>query len=150
MSFFVHHRPLPPTSLSLPHLSPPFPTFPLLVSPFLPQVFEMNPVEYIRRDAEGSDSDTRRRAAADLVRALTDRFPAQVTATLTGYVQVGGRAWEEEDSEGLRWACVCVGGQWKGAGLRRTSVEGGVLHLNGVWEGRQGRVRQRLRVSPHA
>ncbi len=31
------------------------------------EVFDMNPIEYIRRDAEGSDSDTRRRAAADLV-----------------------------------------------------------------------------------
>jgi exportin-2 (importin alpha re-exporter) len=48
----------------------------------------MNPVEYIRRDAEGSDSDTRRRAAADLVKALTDKFPQEVTALCTGYVQV--------------------------------------------------------------
>ena len=52
------------------------------------QVFEMNPLEYIRRDAEGSDSDTRRRAAADLVKSLTVKFPAQVTQLCTGYVQV--------------------------------------------------------------
>ena len=57
-----------------------------------PQVFEMNPLEYIRRDAEGSDSDTRRRAAADLVKSLTEKFPSQVTQLFTGYVQV----------------CVCV------------------------------------------
>ncbi len=48
----------------------------------------MNPVEYIRRDSEGSDSDTRRRAAADLVKALVDKFPAEVTQFCTGYVQV--------------------------------------------------------------
>lgn len=48
----------------------------------------MNPLEYIRRDAEGSDSDTRRRAAADLVKSLTERFPHQVTQLFTGYVQV--------------------------------------------------------------
>lgn len=53
------------------------------------EVFEMNPVEYIRRDAEGSDSDTRRRAAADLVKSLTERFPAEVTQLFTGYVKVG-------------------------------------------------------------
>jgi hypothetical protein len=50
------------------------------------EVFEMNPIEYIRRDIEGGDSDTRRRAAADLVKALTDAFEAEVTAMFTGYV----------------------------------------------------------------
>lgn len=38
----------------------------------------MNWVEYVRRDTEGSDNDTRRRAATDLVKALTARFEAQV------------------------------------------------------------------------
>ncbi|KAG1661631.1 hypothetical protein FOA52_002861 [Chlamydomonas sp. UWO 241] len=51
------------------------------------EVFEMNPIEYIRRDAEGSDSDTRRRAAADLVKSLTERFPQEVTGLFTGYVK---------------------------------------------------------------
>ena len=37
----------------------------------------MNWVEYVRRDTEGSDSDTRRRAASELVRALCERFPEQ-------------------------------------------------------------------------
>ena len=50
----------------------------------------MNPLEYIRRDTEGSDSDTRRRAAADLVKSLTEKFPQEVTTLFTGYVQVGG------------------------------------------------------------
>jgi hypothetical protein len=48
--------------------------------------FEMNPVEYIRRDTEGSDSDTRRRAAADLVRSLAEQFEGQVAELFTGYV----------------------------------------------------------------
>lgn len=38
----------------------------------------MNWVEYVRRDTEGSDSDTRRRAASELVKSLTERFPAEV------------------------------------------------------------------------
>ena len=41
------------------------------------EMFEMNWVEYVRRDTEGSDSDTRRRAATELVRALTERFPTE-------------------------------------------------------------------------
>ena len=41
-------------------------------------MFEMNWIEYVRRDTEGSDSDTRRRAASELVKSLTDRFPQQV------------------------------------------------------------------------
>ena len=42
------------------------------------EMFEMNWIEYVRRDTEGSDSDTRRRAASELVKSLTERFPAQV------------------------------------------------------------------------
>ncbi|CAD7697690.1 unnamed protein product [Ostreobium quekettii] len=50
------------------------------------ELFDMNPVDYIQRDTEGSDSGTRRRAASDLVRALTDRFPKVVTQLFSSYV----------------------------------------------------------------
>lgn len=50
------------------------------------ELFEENPLEYMRRDVEGSDSDTRRRAAADLVKNLVERFPGEVTELCTGYV----------------------------------------------------------------
>ena len=43
----------------------------------LQEVFESNFVEYIRRDTEGSDFDTRRRAATELVKNLTERFPQE-------------------------------------------------------------------------
>lgn len=46
----------------------------------------MNPIEYIRRDIEGGDSDTRRRAAADLVKALAGAYDAELTTLCTGYV----------------------------------------------------------------
>lgn len=42
------------------------------------EMFEFNWLEYVRQDTEGSDADTRRRAACELVRALTDKFPAEV------------------------------------------------------------------------
>ena len=35
------------------------------------ELFEDNAEEYIRRDLEGSDVDTRRRAACDLVKGLS-------------------------------------------------------------------------------
>ncbi|CAO3610336.1 unnamed protein product [Cunninghamella blakesleeana] len=52
------------------------------------ELYEDNPIEYIRRDLEGSDSDTRRRAAADLIRGLMERFEAQVTGIMSQYINL--------------------------------------------------------------
>ncbi|GBN11501.1 Exportin-2 [Araneus ventricosus] len=50
------------------------------------ELFEDNPEEYIRRDIEGSDMDTRRRAACDLVKALARHFEANITQIFSNYV----------------------------------------------------------------
>uniref|UniRef100_A0A8C5MWL8 Exportin-2 n=1 Tax=Leptobrachium leishanense TaxID=445787 RepID=A0A8C5MWL8_9ANUR len=50
------------------------------------EAFEDNSEEYIRRDLEGSDIDTRRRAACDLVRGLCKFFEVHVTNIFSGYV----------------------------------------------------------------
>ncbi|GIX82326.1 exportin-2 [Caerostris extrusa] len=50
------------------------------------ELFEDNPEEYIRRDIEGSDTDTRRRAACDLVKALAKHFEANITQVFSNYV----------------------------------------------------------------
>ena len=50
------------------------------------EMFELNWVEYVRRDTEGSDSDTRRRAAAELVKSLTAKFPNE--ASTCNFAQV--------------------------------------------------------------
>ncbi|GFT75368.1 exportin-2 [Nephila pilipes] len=50
------------------------------------ELFEDNPEEYIRRDIEGSDLDTRRRAACDLVKALAKHFEANITTVFSNYV----------------------------------------------------------------
>lgn len=50
------------------------------------QMFEINPMEYMRRDIEGSDSDTRRRMAMELVKSLSERFSDTVTPALTSYI----------------------------------------------------------------
>jgi exportin-2 (importin alpha re-exporter) len=48
--------------------------------------FEDNAREYIRRDIEGSDSDTRRRAATELVKGLRKHFEQPVTHTCASYI----------------------------------------------------------------
>jgi len=52
------------------------------------ELFEDNPEEYIRRDIEGSDVDTRRRAACDLVKALTGQFESEMLGIFGQYVEV--------------------------------------------------------------
>lgn len=50
------------------------------------ELFEFNPEEYIRKDIEGSDFDTRRRSACDLVKALCRFFEAPVSLIFSNYV----------------------------------------------------------------
>lgn len=50
------------------------------------ELFEDEPIEFIRRDLEGSDSDTRRRAATDFLRQLMEQFEQLVTSVVTKYI----------------------------------------------------------------
>jgi hypothetical protein len=52
------------------------------------ELFADNAEEYIRRDIEGSDVDTRRRAACDLVRVLSRYYEEKITGIFSSYVQV--------------------------------------------------------------
>ncbi|KQK03472.1 exportin-2 [Brachypodium distachyon] len=51
------------------------------------ELFEMNWVEYVRRDSEGSDTDTLRRAACRLLRGLAANYREQVAALVSAQVQ---------------------------------------------------------------
>lgn len=51
------------------------------------ETFEDEPIEFIRRDLEGSDSETRRRAAGDFLRQLSDQFEQSVTQIVMTYVE---------------------------------------------------------------
>ena len=51
------------------------------------ELFEEEPVEFIRRDLEGSDSDTRRRAATDFLRQLMTQFDKMVPRVVFRYVE---------------------------------------------------------------
>lgn len=52
------------------------------------EMFEDNPMEYIRRDLETSvEVDTRRRAASEFVHALLEQFSEQTTAICSRYIR---------------------------------------------------------------
>ena len=50
------------------------------------ELFEDNPQEYIRRDIEGSDTDTRRRTACELVKGLRKNYEGPTTEIFSKYV----------------------------------------------------------------
>ena len=50
------------------------------------ELFEDEPIEFIRRDLEGSDSDTRRRAATDFLRQLMAKFEVMVSTVVFRYI----------------------------------------------------------------
>jgi exportin-2 (importin alpha re-exporter) len=69
------------------------------------ELFEDNPFEYIRRDVEGSDTDTRRRVSCDLVRALCRNHESAVTALFSAYIArllgqaaASAEAWKAKDA----------------------------------------------------
>jgi len=69
--------------------------------------FEDNPVEYIRRDVEGSDTETRRRSAFGLVKGLRKHYEAQVTAILASYVNGMLEAYKADPSNQWKQKDVC-------------------------------------------
>lgn len=70
------------------------------------ELFEDNPDEYIRRDIEGSDVDTRRRAACDLVKALSRFFEARITSVFSRYVTTMLQNYSNNPKE--NWKCKNV------------------------------------------
>lgn len=51
-------------------------------------MFEDNAEEYIRRDIEGSDVDTRRRSACDLIKTLSQKFEEKIFSIFAEYIWV--------------------------------------------------------------
>lgn len=51
------------------------------------ELFEMNYVEFVRRDMEGSDLDTRRRIACELLKGIATNYKEKVTAIVSAQIQ---------------------------------------------------------------
>lgn len=66
------------------------------------EMFEDEPIEYIRRDLEGSDNDSRRRSATDFLRKLQERFESPVTTSVSKYINhylnQGKTDWKAKDT----------------------------------------------------
>jgi exportin-2 (importin alpha re-exporter) len=93
------------------------------------ELFEDNPQEYIRRDAEGADTDTRRRGATDLVRGLCKSFEAEVIAIFTTHIEEllaeatadPAGAWKQKDAAIFLVTSLAVKATVSGKGATETS-----------------------------
>lgn len=92
--------------------------------------FEDEPIEYIRRDLEGSDADTRRRAATDFLRKLLERFEAIVTKVvgvyinhyLTDFAKDPSTAWKSKDTAVYLFSAIAAkGGITANHGVKTTN-----------------------------
>ncbi|KAK9386894.1 Cse1-domain-containing protein [Lipomyces mesembrius] len=94
------------------------------------ELFEDDPIEYTRRDLEGSDSDTRRRAATDFLRELKERFEGLVTDVVMSYVQrylqqySADRSanWQLKDTAVYLFSSVAVKGTITASGVSATNM----------------------------
>eukprot|EP00667_Euglena_gracilis_P001365 EG_transcript_1365 len=90
------------------------------------EMFEDDPTEYIRRDIEGSDSDTRRRSACDLIQGLSKNYEQTVTDIFQRYVafltQLYGQNpddWKRKDTAMYLVTALTVRGATTQHGTRR-------------------------------
>jgi hypothetical protein len=58
--------------------------------------FEDEPMGYLRREIEGTDADSRRKAATEFVRGLMEHFEAPVTTTCGKYIEVSLANYEKD------------------------------------------------------
>ena len=59
-------------------------------------------MEFIRRDLEGSDTETRRRAASDLIRGLLEHFAQDVTKICSEFIQEYLQEYERDKAKNWR------------------------------------------------
>ncbi|KAI5639206.1 cse1 domain-containing protein [Phthorimaea operculella] len=93
------------------------------------ELFEDNPEEYVRRDIEGSDVDTRRRAACDLVKTLAQHYEDKMMTIFGQYVQLmlakygeaGAAAWRGKDAAMYLVTSLATRGSTAAAGVTRAS-----------------------------
>ncbi|RKF60712.1 Importin alpha re-exporter [Erysiphe neolycopersici] len=80
--------------------------------------FEDEPIEYIRRDFEGLDADTRRRAATDFLQKLLQKFPELVTTVVGRYIthyldlfnKSPGTEWKSKDTAVYLFSSIATTG----------------------------------------
>lgn len=96
------------------------------------EMFEDEPIEYIRRDLEGSDTDSRRRAATDFLRKLLEQFEVLVTNVVFKYINhyltQGQSDWKAKDTAVYLYLAIAA----KGAVTAAQGVKTVNPHVNVV------------------
>lgn len=72
------------------------------------ELFEDDPIEYVRRDLEGSDADTRRRACTDFLKELKEKNEQLITSIFTSHVQKFFEHYQLNPSENWRYKDLSV------------------------------------------
>lgn len=90
---------------------------------------EDNPVNFIRGDIEGSDADTRRRVASDLVRTLARHKPERVTPIVMNVVQtlLANYEMNKEANMGNKDAAISI---LMAIAIKSTTAAAGVTSVN--------------------
>ncbi|KAI5806627.1 Cse1-domain-containing protein [Peziza echinospora] len=94
------------------------------------ELFEDDPIEFIRRDMEGSDSDTRRRAATDFLRQLMEQFEKPVTEVVSKYINHylqqyssdPAENWRAKDTALYLFSSIAVKGTVSSIGVTSTNL----------------------------
>lgn len=94
------------------------------------EMFEDDPIEFIRRDLEGSDSDTRRRAATDFLRELVTKMDSRVTEAVMRYVNGfleqyaanPAQNWKAKNTASYLFSSVAAKGNVTAAGVSTTNL----------------------------
>ncbi|KAJ9612191.1 importin-alpha export receptor [Cladophialophora chaetospira] len=94
------------------------------------ETFEDEPIEFIRRDLEGSDSETRRRAAGDFLRQLSDQFEQSVTEIVMKYVEKSLQDFGADPQENWRAKDTAVSLFYALAAKGATTTAHGVTKTN--------------------
>jgi exportin-2 (importin alpha re-exporter) len=81
------------------------------------ELFHENPSDYIRKDMEGSDQDTRRRAACDFIRSLLKNFRSKTTEICITYID----GLLQQYTSGSNTAAAATKKNWR--------LKDGALHL---------------------
>jgi exportin-2 (importin alpha re-exporter) len=96
------------------------------------ELFEDEPIEYIRKNLEGSDIDTRRRAATEFVRSLLQQFEMLVTQVMGKYishylgkfVQNPSAEWKSKDAAVYLFSAIAArGAVTAGQGVKTTNEQ---------------------------
>jgi len=93
------------------------------------ELFEDNCEDYIRADIEGSDIDTRRKSACDLVKSLAKHFEADIVRVFSEYIKImldsfasnQEQHWKNKDAAIYLVTAICVKGSTAKYGTTQTT-----------------------------